>query len=94
VLAETADFLPLERGGVTQQASVVLDTIADGVCITRPNGDLVWANRRLRDFPPSPVLAPLRDICIQRTSSSQPPSGRKGGGTRRFSLIPQGRDLF
>ena len=64
VLAETADFLPLERGIVTQQAGVVLDTIGDGVCIVGSGGELAWANRRLREYPQE-VLQPLREICVR-----------------------------
>ena len=33
VFADTGDFLPLERALVGHQASVVLDTIGEGVCV-------------------------------------------------------------
>ncbi|MFB3891498.1 MAG: response regulator [Phycisphaerae bacterium] len=87
VLAETADFLPLERGAVTHQAAVVLDTIGDGVCIVGAKGELVWANRRLRSYPPA-VLELLRGVCLQayeqfsRLGATPPERGR------RFSLMP------
>lgn len=91
VLAETADFLPLERGVVTQQAGVVLDTLGDGVCLIGPRGELAWANRRLRELPEC-VLGPLRDQCAQ--VYEQLATGAQTGGERgrRFSLMPgQGR---
>jgi CheY-like chemotaxis protein len=86
VLAETADFLPLERGVVTQQASVVLDTIGDGVCIVGPGGELVWANRRLKESPPT-ILEALRDLCA-KAYEDLAIAGKTTGAGKRFSLMP------
>ena len=36
VLAETGDFLPIERGAVAQRAAAVLDTLGDGRVRVRP----------------------------------------------------------
>ncbi|MFA6133776.1 MAG: response regulator [Phycisphaerae bacterium] len=92
VLAETGDFLPLERGAVTHQASAVLDTIGDGVCITAPGGELAWANRRLREFPPE-VLEQLGSLCSKAYEefAAQPGSGAMG---KRFSLMPPGGSYY
>jgi CheY-like chemotaxis protein len=87
VLADTADFLPLERGFVTQQASVVLDTIGDGVCIVGPRGELVWANRRLRDFPRR-VIESLRSRCVGVYEEFATRPARLPQRGRRFSLMP------
>jgi CheY-like chemotaxis protein/PAS domain-containing protein len=87
VLAETADFLPLERGVVTQQASVILDTIGDGVCIVGSNGQLVWANRRLRDFPEK-VLRRVREVCVEAYEDFATSREARGGRGRRFSIRP------
>ncbi|MFP4053674.1 MAG: response regulator [Phycisphaerae bacterium] len=88
VLAETADFLPLERGVVSQQAGVVLDSIGDGVCIVGEKGELVWANRRLRSYSRE-LLSELRKLCTEayekfatRPDRSDPDTGK------RFSLMP------
>ena len=88
VLAETADFLPLERGMVTQQAAVVLNTIGDGVCITGAKGELVWANSRLRGFPPA-VLDRLRRLCQDAFEQLAGGDSRGPLRTRRFSLMPE-----
>ena len=87
VLAETADFLPLERGVVSQQAAAILDTLGEGVCIVAPGGELVWANPRLREFLPS-VLDPLRDVCVEAYHEFCSPSRQRLEGGRRFSLMP------
>jgi len=86
VIAETADFLPLERGVVTQQAAALLDQIADGVCLATKDGQVVWANRRLRSLS-AEAMAELSALCIQafhdfQTSSPQAQRGRK------YSLMP------
>ncbi len=86
VLAETADFLPLERGTVTQQASVILDTIGDGVCIVGPGGELVWANRRLKEAPAA-VLDALRGLCAKAYEELAIANKTTDPG-KRFSLIP------
>ena len=88
ILAETADFLPLERGVVTQQASVVLNTIGDGICITGAAGELVWANARLRSFPPA-VLDRLRRICLEAHQQFQQPELRVSARGKRYSLMPE-----
>jgi CheY-like chemotaxis protein len=87
VLAETADFLPLERGIVTQQAAAVLDTLGDGVCIVGPSGELAWANRRIREADPR-LLDELCRLCAKAYREFR---GGEGGGDRgrRFSLMPE-----
>lgn len=84
VLAETADFLPLERGVVTQQAASILDTVGDGVCIVGPDGRLVWANRRLRETPPA-ILDKLRQACAS-AFGDMALGGPEAPG-RRFTLM-------
>ena len=87
VLAETADFLPLERGVITQRAGVVLDTLGDGVCVVGPKGELVWANRRVKELPAG-VLDSLRRLCFKAYEefASGGPDARHRG--KRFSLMP------
>jgi len=90
VLSETADFLPLERGAVTQQAAVVLNTIGDGVGIVDRAGELVWANRRLRRFP-GEVLDPLREICVKAFEQFDRGADAGDERGRRFSIMPDDR---
>jgi CheY-like chemotaxis protein len=92
VLSETSDFLPLERGVVTQRASVVLDTLGDGVAVIGPGGELVWANRRLRDFSPE-LIQLLRQPCA-RTYEEFATRGGRGEARRRFALMPDGGEYY
>lgn len=48
VLSETSDFLPLERAAMAEQASVILETVAQGVCVIDLNGHILWCNEVLR----------------------------------------------
>ena len=50
VFANVGDFLPLERGMVGDKASLVLNTIGEGVCIVDTDGKMTWSNRRMRAF--------------------------------------------
>jgi len=93
VLAETADFLPLERGVVTQQASVVLETLGDGVCVVGPRGEMVWANRRLRQFP-TEILDKLRSSCLKVYEQFALRHDGESLRARRFSLMPPDGGYF
>ncbi len=64
VLADVGDFLPLERGLVAQQSSLILNTIGEGVCIVDLEGKMAWSNNKLQGYPPS-VIEQIRRICIQ-----------------------------
>jgi len=93
VLAETADFLPLERGVVTQQAAAVLNTMGDGVCIVGPGGQMVWANRKIREFPES-LLGELRELCVEAYDQFASASDAVQGHGRRFSLMPDDKSYY
>ena len=53
VLSDVGDFLPLERDLVGQKASLVLNTIGEGVCIVDTDGRCTWSNQRMRKFTPA-----------------------------------------
>ncbi len=93
VLAETADFLPLERGIITQRAEMVLDTLGDGVCIVGPKGELVWANRLLQKYRPS-VLDSLRELCLQAYEEFASSGTEVCNRGKRFSLMPDNNTYY
>lgn len=51
IFADAGDFLPLERALVSQQASLILNTIGEGVCIVDSAGRVSWANKRMQAWP-------------------------------------------
>ncbi len=92
VIAEAADFVPLERGVVTEQVASLLDQVADGVCLADGDGRIAWANRQLKELP-TQTLSELRSLCIQAFHDFQAQSGDAvaANGTRRYSLMPADR---
>ena len=93
VMAQTSDFLPLERGIVTQQAAAVMDTIGDGVCIVDGEGSMVWSNQRFDKFP-KPLLDSLLEQCkeaYRQFASAQDPEIERG---KRFTLMPDERTYY
>ena len=68
VFADVGDFLPLERGLVGQKASMVLNTIGEGVCIVDADGTCSWSNNQMRSFLPE-VFERVRQICMQAVCS-------------------------
>ncbi len=91
VFADVGDFLPLERALVGQQASLVLNTIGEGVCVVDAAGHVVWANNRMRSFPPS-VYDRVKETCISARSiftsqtSPQRPGERPRLRSKKFGL--------
>jgi two-component system, sensor histidine kinase SagS len=90
VLSDTADFLPLERGAVTQQAAAVLNTLGDGVCIVDPSGMIVWANNRLERFSEE-VVNPLCEICVRAFREFHDSDDNRDDRGRRYSIMPDDR---
>ena len=83
VFADVGGFLPLERALVGQQASLVLDTIGEGVCVVDADGACVWSNRRMRQFAPD-VLDKVKRICqrartkfVAQSGAGQAPGPRR-----------------
>ncbi|MCC7191839.1 MAG: response regulator [Phycisphaeraceae bacterium] len=64
VFSDVGDFLPLERGLVGQQSSLVLNTIGEGVCIVDADGMCAWSNNRMRGYPPA-VIEKVKQTCAE-----------------------------
>jgi two-component system, sensor histidine kinase SagS len=62
VFSDSGDFLPLERAVVTQQASIVLNTIGEGVAIVDHEGRLNWSNQKMQMWAPA-VREHVRRTC-------------------------------
>ena len=62
IYSDSTDFLPLERALVSQQASLVLNTIGEGVCIVDAEGRSNWMNKKMQAWP-ARVHEKIRRTC-------------------------------
>jgi len=62
IFSDSADFLPLERALVSQQANLILNTIGEGVCIVDGEGRCNWMNKKMNAWPNS-VHEKIRRTC-------------------------------
>ncbi|MEM9021008.1 MAG: response regulator [Planctomycetota bacterium] len=89
VFADVGDFLPLERAIVSDKASVVLNTIGEGVCIVDVNGRCAWSNRKMRSYPPE-VFEQVKRICGQALqvfgSAQTSPGHTSGPQSKKFTF--------
>ncbi len=93
VLAETSDFLPIERNAASQQAAVVLDTLIEGVCVVGPKGRIIWANQRLRKFS-SIQMESVVNICMQAFEAFAASEDTSPGQTKRYSHMVEDGAYF
>ncbi len=82
VFSDSADFLPLERALASQQSGLILDTIGEGICITDEQGQILWSNRRVRQWSPQ-VRKHIQHVCNEawqlfttQMTASGPPVGQ------------------
>jgi CheY-like chemotaxis protein len=50
VFADVGDFLPLERGLASGHAAMVLNALAEGVCICNADGGIAWQNHSFAQY--------------------------------------------
>lgn len=62
IFSDSADFLPLERALVSQQANLILNTIGEGVCIVDGEARCNWMNKKMQQWPPH-VHEKIRRTC-------------------------------
>ena len=62
IFSDSADFLPLERALVSQQANLILNTIGEGVCIVDGDARCNWMNKKMHAWPPR-VHEKIRRTC-------------------------------
>lgn len=63
IFSDSADFLPLERALVSQQANLILNTIGEGVCIVDGEGRCNWMNKKMQAWP-AKVHEKVRRTCL------------------------------
>jgi hypothetical protein len=62
IFSDSADFLPLERALVSQQANLILNTIGEGVCIVDGEARCNWMNKKMQAWP-ARVHEKIRRTC-------------------------------
>ena len=92
VLAEAGDFVPLERGLVGRQSSMLLNAIGEGVCLSDVNGRVLWSNTMYRGFHEA-VRRRVGEVCIhgaahfrERLVRSAEKGGHAAGRAKRYRL--------
>ncbi len=83
VVSASGDFLPLERALASQQSGLILDTIGEGICITDNAGQILWSNRRIKQWSQA-VRERIQKVCLDAwgmfTTQMTPPTGGGVGG--------------
>ena len=99
IFSDTADFLPLERALISQQASLILNTLGEGVCIVDSQGRSSWMNRKMQAWP-ARVHEKIRRTCQEawelfskqysQTPIENPPASR----SKRYTLNIDEQQFF
>jgi CheY-like chemotaxis protein len=79
VLTGAGDFLPIERVLTNTQSGLLLNNIAEGICLADRHGHILWNNQRVESWPPE-VRAELQHVAVQTLEyfrSQQATEGRK-----------------
>lgn len=91
VFSDSADFLPLERALVSQQANLILNTIGEGVCIVDGEARCNWMNKKMHAWPPR-VHEKIRRTCqeafelFSKQVSPHSPETPTFSRSKRYSL--------
>src|SRR5437016_13102297 len=101
IFSDAADFLPLERALISQQASLILNTLGEGVCIVDGEGRCNWMNKKMQAWP-ARVHEKIRGTCQEAFQlfatqvSPQTPSETPLGFNRsqRYALNIQAQQML
>lgn len=93
IISSAAEFIPFREFHFTEQASAILDSVNQGVCIVGEGGALVWANPRMLAFPQE-VRDRVARCCTETFNWAKTEAGSEGARGRRFTItLPEGRHL-
>lgn len=92
VFSDSSDFLPLERALVSQQASLILNTIGEGVCIVDGEGRCAWMNKKMQAWPQR-LHEKIRRTCREayelfskQVSPANPDGSNQINRSKRYTL--------
>ena len=98
IFSDSADFLPLERALVSQQANLILSTIGEGVCIVDGDARCNWMNKKMQAWP-ARVHEKIRRTCQEAfdlfstqvsPQNAAPHNGTSPNGTSPNGTSPNG----
>jgi CheY-like chemotaxis protein len=92
VFSDSADFLPLERALISQQAYAILNTIGEGVSIIDGHGNCNWMNKKMQAWSPR-VHAKIQRTCqeaFELFSKQQSPQVPDVGGSGASAGVAAG----
>lgn len=101
IFSDASDFLPLERALVSQQASLILNTLGEGVCIVDGYGHCNWMNKKMQAWP-ARVHEKIRRTCQEafelftKQHSNQPPlpDSPPANRSKRYALNIDDQQFF
>ena len=99
IFSDTSDFLPLERALVSQQATLILNTLGEGVCIVDGEGRCNWMNKKMQAWP-ARVHERIRRTCQEafelftKQYSPQPPENPPANRSKRYFLTIDDQQYF
>lgn len=94
IVSDQSDFMALERNIVEQQATMILNTIGQGVCIVDLHGKVVWSNPKMQSYPEE-LITQVSDCCLRTLSQFTREPGRPAHArARRFSLTAASDQYF
>src|SRR5205809_3716740 len=99
IFSDAADFLPLERALISQQASLILNTLGEGVCIVDGEGRCNWMNRKMQAWP-ARVHEKIRRTCQEafelftKQTSAPAPDTLPINRSKRYALNIDDQQFF
>jgi len=100
IFSDAADFLPLERALISQQASLILNTLGEGVCIVDGEGRCNWMNKKMQAWP-ARVHEKIRRTCqeafdlfTKQTQAPAPESPPAFNRSKRYALNVDDHQFF
>ncbi len=94
ILAETGDYLALERELVDRQSAVLLRALGEGVCLTEPDGRTLWANARFESYDPA-TRSRVSQVCrLAATGLGEALAAGRAADSRRFDVASDDGRFF
>ncbi len=91
VLSGSAEMLPTPSIPLTRSAATILDSIRQGVCVVRADGEVDWANARMMALPEE-LREQIRQRCVQVLRSADG-AAAAAARARRYTLTACGESF-